>query len=151
MLRTGLTLALLLLSLDQRVVAQEHFSLIHIGECDANKQSNAAYTTCLFTEFQKLEPVLDRYVEAQREGLRAAAATSDRGFPEQALRAALEQFDSAQASWLQYREAHCTMVEMQFTTGTGAGAARNTCQIRLTRSRLHEIWADGWTRLPEPT
>jgi len=120
-----------------------------IGACDAYKQSNAEYSTCLPGELQALEQELVKYVNAQRRSLRTAAS-GERGFSASALAAAARRVDVAEGAWKKYRDAHCTMIENSFTTGTGSFSARVACQIRLTRSRLHQVWEDGWTKLPEP-
>ena len=53
--------------------------------------------------------------------------------------------EKSQSAWLTYREAHCNAVYEQWSGGTIRGLMFNSCMLRLTKLRTHEIWLDYLT------
>jgi uncharacterized protein YecT (DUF1311 family) len=49
--------------------------------------------------------------------------------------------DASQKTWLNYRDAHCGDVETYWAAGTYRYRAELTCDIEVTRSRIHEVWS----------
>jgi hypothetical protein len=75
MVRVTLVLVLGVLGLSCSIAAEEEDGYLVVGTCNHYKQSTADYGPCLTMELKRLEPTLERYVQAQRDNLRAAVAT----------------------------------------------------------------------------
>jgi uncharacterized protein YecT (DUF1311 family) len=110
---------------------------------------NVVATSCLGNVAYALEPVLSEYYEVARASMRRSAAAAP-GFAADDLNEAVVNLERAQAAWRAYRDAHCAMVADLYINGSGRAAGESTCAIRLTRSRIHELWEAGGFFLPEP-
>ena len=111
---------------------------------------NVAAAGCFGTVAYALEPVLTEYYEVARASMRSSAAAAQ-GIAAADLGEAIVSLEHAQASWKAYRDAHCNMVAELYLQGSGKAVGASMCVIKLTRSRLHELWeVGGFPGLPEP-
>jgi len=101
-------------------------------------------TKCMSAEIDKADRVLRQYLEAAKERL---SRDKVKGL----------NLDATQAEWSRYRTMHCGDVYLYWVEGTYRYRASAQCQIDLTRSRTHDIWAAYLTfvdstpaLLPEP-
>jgi uncharacterized protein YecT (DUF1311 family) len=83
---------------------------------------------CLSGELDRVDKVLAEYLNAAKERLARENA-------------AKPQLDAAQDAWLKYRSAHCGDVYTYWEAGSYRYRAELECEIKLTRSRTHDIWA----------
>jgi hypothetical protein len=103
-------------------------------------------------ELDRLTPVVERYVQETSRGLRATAVTAAAaGSRHESARytEAAEQLEVAQALWVAFREAHCTMRANQ-VNGSGADAAPYRCKVQVTYDRLQQISESGFVSSPDP-
>jgi uncharacterized protein YecT (DUF1311 family) len=112
---------------------------------------NMESASCLAGVADALDRVLTQYYEAARSSMRKGAADRQ-GIAGQDLSEAVDSLQQAQSSWKSYRKAHCDMVALLYTVGSGKAAGEAMCLIDLTKHRIRELWEiGGLTGLPEPT
>ena len=126
---------------------QDTSAIPNAEKCDI--LPNVAAIACLGTVAEALEPILSEYYEVARHSMRRSAAAAP-GTAAVDLNEAIVSLEHAQASWKAYRDAHCEMVADLYIQGSGRAAGTLSCVIKLTRSRIHELWEVGGFDLPEP-
>ncbi|RFA24717.1 hypothetical protein CAI21_20655 [Alkalilimnicola ehrlichii] len=82
---------------------------------------------CAYQEVLAAEEVMDRYLAASRE----------RFAEEPEVVAAI---DTAQESWLEYRDKHCGSVYTLWSGGSVRGLMANQCRLDSTEHRTYELW-----------
>jgi len=135
-MKTKITL-ILLLFFSHSIYAEEKL------DCE-NPLSTTAMNICANQAVELENDSLDKYLAKAREKY------SDS--PE-----IVEALNNSQESWLVYRKSYCNAISVQWSGGTIQGVMFSSCMLKLTKRRIHNIWADYLTymdstppMLPEP-
>lgn len=112
----------------------------HVGSTPELDACQAEYS-------RRADRELARYVAAARKRL---TDDSRDAFTGGSAKAALAEFDAAQAAWGPFRKAECSAVYTQHRGGTIRGSMYETCWRRMTEDRTRSVWVN-WLQYMDST
>jgi len=108
-----------------------------------DKMSNADLRECYSKEQARVNAEADSLASAIAIRFRRDAQEPIAGpVVSEALRKAASAVTKSQRIWKGYRDQHCEAVMHSWTTGSGAGAAHESCMFNLGRARVQQLRTD---------
>jgi uncharacterized protein YecT (DUF1311 family) len=109
----------------------------------SEESSNSEMRECYAREQARVNAEAERLArQIAADHLKEATDPANKGAAATCLKKAASMITASQKSWKNYRDQHCKAVLNEWTTGSGAGTAYESCMFEVGSARVKQLQAD---------